>query len=225
MANESSGLEAVGLKAIIFDFDGVIVESVGVKKDAFAELFSSYPEHMDDIIHYHMQQGGLSRFKKFEYIYENILQQPLTQEDSDILGQKYTDLAYTRVIQSAFVQGAKEFLDKHYTSLKLFIASGTPHDEMCRIVEDMQLEKYFQGVFGSPATKTEIAQKILQQFDILPEEAIFVGDAINDYIGANETNVRFVGRVHQSYKNPFEKLDVADCIANIDELETLIQQV
>ena len=30
------------IKGIIFDFDGVIVESVSVKTDAFAELYSKY---------------------------------------------------------------------------------------------------------------------------------------------------------------------------------------
>src|SRR5690606_22889470 len=39
--------------AVIFDFDGVILESVKVKTDAFKELFSDYPEHLEAIVAYH----------------------------------------------------------------------------------------------------------------------------------------------------------------------------
>jgi len=57
------------VKAIIFDFDGVILESVGVKKEAFRRLFQYYPEKVDEIVNYHMQQGGLSRYRKFQHIF------------------------------------------------------------------------------------------------------------------------------------------------------------
>ncbi|GAF78578.1 unnamed protein product, partial [marine sediment metagenome] len=32
------------IKAIIFDFDGVIVESSDIKTEAFRELFQDYPQ-------------------------------------------------------------------------------------------------------------------------------------------------------------------------------------
>ncbi len=61
------------IKAIIFDFDGVICESVEAKKIAFQKVFADYPEHLDAITEHHMANGGISRFVKFEYIYKNIL--------------------------------------------------------------------------------------------------------------------------------------------------------
>ena len=60
------------LKAIIFDFDGVICESVEAKTEAFRKVFLDYPEHLDEIIAYHMTQGGVSRYIKFEYIFREI---------------------------------------------------------------------------------------------------------------------------------------------------------
>ena len=41
------------INAIIFDFDGVLVESVDIKTQAFKNLFSFAPNHINDIIEYH----------------------------------------------------------------------------------------------------------------------------------------------------------------------------
>ena len=57
------------INSIIFDFDGVILESVSVKTAAFRQLFSFAPEHVDEIVQYHLDNGGMSRFDKFRYIY------------------------------------------------------------------------------------------------------------------------------------------------------------
>ncbi len=57
-------------KAIIFDFDGVILESMDVKTKAFALLFKDYPEHLPAVLALHQTHGGMSRFEKFEIIYE-----------------------------------------------------------------------------------------------------------------------------------------------------------
>ena len=63
------------LKAIFFDFDGVIVESAGIKTEAFRKLFSNYPDQVDEIVDYHKANAGISRYDKFDYIYEKILKQ------------------------------------------------------------------------------------------------------------------------------------------------------
>jgi hypothetical protein len=67
------------IKAIIFDFDGVITESVGVKTEAFKKLFCKHPKHIGKIIKLHLSHGGLSRFVKFEMIYSDILKRPLSK--------------------------------------------------------------------------------------------------------------------------------------------------
>ena len=57
------------VKAILFDFDGVIVDSVDIKTIAFKELFSAFPEHSREIERYHLDHLGVSRYQKFEWIY------------------------------------------------------------------------------------------------------------------------------------------------------------
>jgi HAD superfamily hydrolase (TIGR01549 family) len=211
------------LRAIIFDFDGVICESVEVKKQAFYKLFADCPQHVESIVEYHMENGGISRFKKFEVIYRDMLKKVLTKEQSEELGRRFSEYCYQGVIDAPFVDGAHEFLDKYYRHLKLFIVSGTPQDEMLRIVKERGLTKFFQGVYGSPRTKGELNRLILKKFDLLPEEVVFVGDSINDLDGAGEAGVAFIGRTRASSPNPFPDLIAHQVIKDLRELDKILQ--
>ena len=58
------------IKNIIFDFDGVVLDSVPVKTEAFIKLFQSYEkQHVDKLIEYHLKNGGKSRYLKIKYFY------------------------------------------------------------------------------------------------------------------------------------------------------------
>ena len=60
------------IKAIIFDYDGVIAESVNVKTEAFAEMYKPYGESiLKKVVSHHEANGGISRFEKFR-IYHNL---------------------------------------------------------------------------------------------------------------------------------------------------------
>jgi beta-phosphoglucomutase len=62
------------LATLILDFDGVIVESIPLKTVAFSKIFSfAPPKHLDEIIAFHLENGGMSRYDKFRHIYANIL--------------------------------------------------------------------------------------------------------------------------------------------------------
>ena len=134
------------LKAIIFDFDGVICESVGVKTEAFRGLFHSYPRYLPKILRYHEHNGGISRYKKFAYIYKHILREKLTPVQSRLLGKQFSLCVLEAVISAAYVKGAMAFLRKYYKRLALFVVSGTPQDEVRLIVKRRKLGKFFRGV-------------------------------------------------------------------------------
>ena len=62
------------LKGIIFDFDGVIAESVQVKSDAFAELYKPYgTEIVKKVVEHHEANGGMSRYEKIRFYHGSFL--------------------------------------------------------------------------------------------------------------------------------------------------------
>lgn len=181
------------IKAILFDFDGVVVDSVNVKTEAFSELFSNEREHLQSIINFHLANGGMSRYIKFEIIYRDILKKPFSNELSQELGKKFSQLVLQKVIDCAYIPGALEFLQKYFNQVLLFIASGTPQDELESIITKRGLNKYFKEIHGTPRTKPDIIRDILKRYNLKSEEMPFIGDAINDYRAALETNLPFYG--------------------------------
>ena len=89
------------IKAIILDFDGVILESCEIKTQAFRKLFEDYPEHVNTIVKYHRHHGGVSRYKKITYFYNNILKQPLNDEKLEELGKRFSRLVLDEVKRCA----------------------------------------------------------------------------------------------------------------------------
>ena len=87
------------IRAIAFDFDGVLVESVEVKTRAFARLFNTEgPDAVRKILDYHLENGGVSRFEKFKTIYRSILKRPLSEEQFRSLCERFSELVVDEVV-------------------------------------------------------------------------------------------------------------------------------
>jgi phosphoglycolate phosphatase-like HAD superfamily hydrolase len=190
--------------AIVFDFDGVLVESVDVKTQAFAALYSPYgTDVVRLVVGWHLAHGGVSRFQKFRHFHSEFLRRELGEVEEQELGRRFSQLVEDAVVASAWVPGALEFLEVHHLRLPLYVASGTPHDELQRIVLRRGMAGYFRSVFGSPASKGEILSSILSATGYSPQRVLMVGDATTDYEGALQAGTAFVGRVPEGAQNPF----------------------
>lgn len=210
------------IKAIIFDFDGVLVESVDVKTKAFAKMFEEEGEEVvRKVTDYHLVNGGVSRVRKFEYYYEEILKRSLSDEKLEELCDTFSRLVIDEVINSPYVKGAEEFLDEFYSKLDFYVASGTPEEELREIVKCRGMEMYFKGVYGSPRQKSEIARKILLQNGYNSDEVVFIGDSITDLNGAQESGIRFIGRTVDSDHTLFADMGIK-AIKDLSDLEKII---
>ena len=210
------------IKAIIFDFDGVLVESVDVKTKAFAKMFEEEGEEVvRKVTDYHLVNGGVSRVRKFEYYYEEILKRSLSDEKLEELCDTFSRLVIDEVINSSYVKGAEEFLDEFYSKLDFYVASGTPEEELRESVKCRGMEMYFKGVYGSPRQKGEIARKILLQNGYNSDEVVFIGDSITDLNGAQESGIRFIGRTVDSDHTLFADMGIK-AIKDLSDLEKII---
>ena len=188
--NEISGK----YQAIIYDFDGVIVDSVAVKSQAFAELYRPYgDEIMKKVVAYHLAYGGLSRYKKIRYFHQTYLGRKVAETELQQLGAKFSRLVLDEVLQARYIDGAREFLADYHREMDFYVCTGTPEQEILEIVERRDLKRFFKAVYGSPALKPAIIRRILTENTYTPENVLFVGDATTDYAAAEETGLPFVG--------------------------------
>ena len=211
-------------KVVIFDFDGVILESLDIKKNAFLKIFQDFPEHAEEIARYHLQNGGVSRYDKFEYIYTNILKIPFKKDESKKLGEIFSNIILDEMQKCPFVIGALEFLEKYSEISKLYIASGSPQNELRFIVEKRGLNKFFKGVYGIPASKTKIIKKILELEKINNKDVLFIGDAMADFEAAESSNIPFIARINnQTPDNPFIDMKLIS-VKDLLELDRILSR-
>lgn len=213
------------IKAIIFDFDGVILESADIKTEAFVELFSDYPEKIKEIVDYHLKNAGISRYVKFRYIYERILGQKLSREKEIELGERFSKITMQKILNAPFVAGAKEFLDENKYRYLFFIASGTPEEELYKIINARELLRYFEEMQGSPKRKINIINEIINKHKFARNEVVYVGDAQSDRIAADQAGIVFIERKDnldsKLYSYPWKMRNLFSLRDILEKIETL----
>ena len=206
------------IKAIIFDFDGVILESTQIKTKAFEMLFSQYPLQLDKIIAFHRDNMGISRYVKFRHIYNEILGQELNEVEEKRLGEKFSQIVLEQILKAPFVPGTREFMDEWQSQYEFFIASGTPQQEMEYILTQLNLDQFFCEIYGSPQHKPDIIKQIMTGHSLEAKQVVFIGDARSDLLAAKEMKVNFIARITDE-----NRTDLAECKWQIEDLSELAE--
>ena len=190
-------------KEIIWDFDGVILLSDAVREYGFRKVFENYPtEQVEKLINYHLQNGGLSRYVKIKYFYENVLGKPITEEQVANHAEEFSV-----IMRDALTD--KKLLNKEWISLmgkignKFIhsIASGSDGKELNYLCGELGISSNFKFIYGSPITKKELVRQIIKDSDFELSEFILIGDAINDRDAAQANNIDFIGYHNDSLKD------------------------
>lgn len=198
---------------LIFDFDGVVLDSNSVKEQAFKVLFSAYPpEIQDQVVAYHRQNLGVPRAAKIRYYYESLLGESISDQSVQSLCQVFSDKTLERLSQSEIaIADTIGFIRKIHKHKKLFIASAADQNDVVKLCESHDLTDYFIGVFGSPTAKKDIVASIKRLYPGF--KCALIGDSIHDYYAARENSVDFWG-----YNNS-ELKDVAEYVDRFDSLD------
>ena len=185
----------MALSCIIFDCDGVILESVPVKTLAFARIAEPFgPEAVDRLLMYHKIHGGVSRYRKFEWLYREVLGREITREELEDFGRRYAEISFEEVCRCALVPGIEDVLTRWHGRTPMYVCSGAPHDELNLVLQRQGLHHYFVGVYGSPPAKTELLRDIIRRAGVDPATAVMVGDSVTDLDAAEAVGTRFYGR-------------------------------
>ncbi|MDH3227745.1 MAG: HAD family hydrolase [Thermoleophilia bacterium] len=194
--------------AVVFDCDGVLIESVEIKTEAFVELFADHPEHHEAIARHHQDNLGVSRFEKFAWIYRELLGRELDADESAELGRRFSQLVFERAVRCPEVLGTSETLATlHAAGIPLFVASGTPQEELERLIAARGWRESFRGIHGSPSTKPWILSAISRALGCAPGSLVFVGDGRSDLDAAREAGVPFILRATAAQEERFAGYD------------------
>lgn len=192
-------------EVLIYDFDGVICDSVNIKTEAFVEMYQPYgTEIQEKVKTYHLMYGGISRFEKFSYFESHLLGKKVTEAKINDLASRFSALVKEKVIAANYIPGAFEFISINKDK-RQFICTGTPENEILEIIEAKEIDSYFEKAYGSPSSKSSIIKAILKYCNKSSDDCIFFGDAMTDYNAAVECSIPFIGIQEASSSNIFPK--------------------
>jgi phosphoglycolate phosphatase-like HAD superfamily hydrolase len=212
------GISLDKIRAIAFDFDGVILDSVQLKADLFVD---SYDHPLDSaqktfILTYQAAYGGVGRVKKFEYFERAVFRREPDPAVVRALAARYGTLLMERIPYCGELPGARTFLNRLKPNLSLHLVSGTSHDDLVRIVADRALTRYFDSVTGAPTGKTEAFTTIADSVGVKLDEVLAIGDSTTEYEAAHGLGMPFVGIVKEGEENPFPP--AVPTYANLEKL-------
>jgi len=180
-------------KAIFFDFDGVIKDSVEVKSDAFYDLFLPFSKDLAEKVRkHHEDNGGMSRYEKLP-LYLDWAGQPKDEKAIAEYASKFSRKVTQRVIESPWVCGALQYL-KNQHSQHFYLISATPQQEIEMILKVLLIDSRFDVIIGSPVKKDMAISSIMKQYQLESADCVMIGDAISDYKAAKNNNIDFVLR-------------------------------
>lgn len=178
-------------KALVFDCDGVILDSNQIKTEGFYEVASRYGEGAAKmLVDYHVQNGGVSRFEKFHFFVKNILCVPVSHELITELLSSYSEFVFSKLLKCKIAHGLED-LREETRDLKWMVVSGGMKTELQRVFLLRHLTTLFDGgIFGSPENKEQILRSLVRKKNFLP--ALYIGDSRYDHVASTEANLDFI---------------------------------
>ncbi len=180
---------------IFFDFDGVILDSVNIKTEAFAGLYRRHGRDVEEKVkRHHLANGGMDRYRKFKIYHRDFLGKEITALEMKALSARYSRAVVSKVLKAKYIYGVRDFLKMCKRLRKTsFVVSATPEREIRKIVKGKGLRSYFKEIKGSPASKEKNIQSLIRKYKVKKAKAVFFADSINDLEAANFNNIKFIG--------------------------------
>ena len=179
-------------QTLVFDCDGVVLNSNQIKTQAFYEATKHFGhEPAQALVDYHVANGGISRYAKFEYFITQILQQHFDDELNQALLGRFA-IAVKQGLMTCEVAEGLEQLKAQTPNANWLIVSGGDQQELREVFAARDLAKYFDGgIFGSPDSKDTILARELENGTIT-RPALFLGDSKYDFQAASTAELDFV---------------------------------
>jgi phosphoglycolate phosphatase-like HAD superfamily hydrolase len=212
----------MSIKAIIFDFDGVILpDSQHAKDTAYLKLFPKEEAHISAILPEISHRYGGGRGDRRDIIrdlFSMIHGRAPAHDEFEVLVQRFSKSITEEIDQMVPPPSTIHALERFSQRYPLYLASATPHDELIRRIAQIGLSSYFKNVFGRPTTKDEVVHEVVSAEGVIPEEIVLVGDAQGDFETAKRMRTRFV-----AVKNKWNSWDaeIAFPTLDVEDLQSL----
>lgn len=181
--------------AILWDFDGVIMDSMPIRTAGFRHTLRNYPQDaVDKLVDWHLLNGGLSRYVKFRRFQTEILKISLNEPLVQTWVEEFSRFNKERLLDaSLLIEPSCELTANLYSAVPMHVVSGSDGNELRGICDALGLSSRFRSIEGSPTPKTDLVGEILSREGYNAEYCYLVGDSGNDRDAAAAHGIPFVG--------------------------------
>lgn len=181
-----------GLKVVVLDFDGTLVQSNQLKFDAYFELFPKDERHgtaISKILEDHFEE---TRYKILERVLKELGETGDIKQRVAELAAGYNDIVLSGAKTCPEVGRAEDRLKNLSGRYELYLSSTTPETALKEIISHRGWGKYFLEICGHPKVKTDTLRRIMAEKNIGPEELVVVGDGESDRVSAENVGCLFI---------------------------------
>jgi phosphoglycolate phosphatase-like HAD superfamily hydrolase len=145
------------------------------------------------LLDFHRNNGGLLRYVKFRYFFEDIRGEVVTEKDIQHWADRFSAIMKSLLInQDLLIEETTSFVKKYHNSYRMHIVSGSDQNELRYICKELGISNYFLSIHGSPTPKKELVKNLLLEGCYSPKETVLIGDSINDYEAAEGNKIHFL---------------------------------
>lgn len=180
-------------KSLVFDCDGVVLDSNIVKTEAYfrtAKNLGATDAQAQALVDYHVKLGGISRYHKFDWYLREVLQNPVTEAAIQALLGGFSKELQVGLMQCDLAKGLFALREK--TDSNWMILSGGDQQEIRDLFAKRKIEHMFNGgLFGSPDNKDVVLAREKANGN-LQYPALFLGDSKYDFEAATRAGLDFI---------------------------------
>jgi len=201
---------------VIFDFDGTLVDSNEIKKNAFLDIASRDihgKKLMNEILtHSNKDRNGIWK----EYVKKRDLKNNQMSCATKLISE-YSSVVNELVINAKEINGAIDLLTSLVLKKKyIVLSSATPSSDLSYIINKKGWGRFFDKVIGGPESKISRVKKIKNLFNVQYENIAIIGDGKDDKESADYFSCDFF----QVGKN--ERFSKTEKIFSLIELQYLL---
>ncbi|MDZ4735049.1 MAG: HAD hydrolase-like protein [Rhodospirillaceae bacterium] len=181
-------------KAVVFDFDGTLIDSADAKRDAFFRLFPAGEPYRAIVKRVLAIDPDGSRHdvipRMIEAMTAHQLPLPLGQNAINRIGA-YGQAVYAAQCAAAECPGAATLLRTLKGQTALYISSNTPEPDLTNLVAARGWSDLIDGLFGHPRDKSETLAMLVERHDGAKDDVAVVGDGESDERAARDVGCPF----------------------------------